>query len=124
MRCSSFVPLRLPLRLCVKPSSAYSYHATLFHQKLFKGRGRKCLAEKKSLHRVTPERAEILKLFLRLHTLRNHREIEGVTQVDDRAHDRGVVRVFANVGHESLIDLQRIDRKAFQVVERRVAGAE
>src|SRR5215204_536368 len=45
-------------------------------------------------------------------------------EVYDRAHDRRVVWIFANVRNERLVDLQRVDRKSLQVVERGVAGAE
>src|SRR6185369_4228339 len=96
----------------------------LLDQQLFKRLRRKRLAKQKSLHHVTLERGQILKLFLRLDTLGNHRQIERVAQVDDRAYDRRVVRILADVGDERLINLQRVDRKPLQIIERRVTRAE
>src|SRR4051812_36382447 len=47
-----------------------------------------------------------------------------MAQVDDRTHDRRVVWISTNVGDERLVDLQRVDRKTLEIVERRVTRAE
>ena len=47
-----------------------------------------------------------------------------MAQVNDRAHNRRIVRIFADVGDKRLIDLQCIDWKTLQVVKRRITGAE
>src|ERR1044071_5531388 len=92
-------------------------NASLFNQQLFKRLRVQRFAEQKSLYDVTLERAQILKLFFCLHALRDHSEIERMAQVDNGAHNRGVVRIFATLRNKRLVYLQRVDRKSFQVIE-------
>ena len=82
-------------------SAVKDSNSPLLDQELFKCRRRKRFTKQKSLHDVTLERTQILKLFLRLNSFRDHGEIQRMAQVDDRAHDRRVVRIFANVGNET-----------------------
>src|SRR5215213_11244112 len=45
-----------------------------------------------------------------------------MAEVDDRAHDGRVVWIFANVRNERLVNLQRVDRKPLQVIQRGVTS--
>ena len=61
----------------------------------------------------------------RLHALGHDPHPERLGHADDRLHDRGVaLAVLAEVGDERAVDLERVDRVAAQVGQRRVAGAE
>jgi hypothetical protein len=90
----------------------------LLDQQLFEHGRRQRLAEQKSLNYVATKRTQILELLLRLNTLGNYRQIERMAQRDDRTHNRRVVWIFANVSHKRLVDFQRIDWKALEIVQR------
>jgi hypothetical protein len=47
-----------------------------------------------------------------------------VGQVDDRGHDRRVLLVGEQAGHERPVDLELVDREPLEVRQRGVAGAE
>jgi hypothetical protein len=51
-------------------------------------------------------------------------EPQAVPEVDDRAHNDGVVGVVKHVAHERPVDLQLVDGKPAEMRERGVAGAE
>jgi hypothetical protein len=61
---------------------------------------------------------------LGLDALGHHAQVEVVRELDRRAHDRGVGGVDGHLDHERLVDLDRVDRQALEVGERRVARAE
>lgn len=54
----------------------------------------------------------------------DHAQAEPVGEVDGRAHDARIARVFGHAEHEGLVDLQFIDRQPLEVAQGRVAGAE
>ena len=76
------------------------------------------------MHRVAAFGPQELQLGGCLDTLGDDLEIQVMTERDDGADDRGVVRVGADVGDERAVDLQRVQREALQIVQRAVTGAE
>ena len=52
------------------------------------------------------------------------RDVHRARHRDDRAQDVAVALVLGDAGDELAVDLDRLDREALDVVERRVAGAE
>ena len=52
------------------------------------------------------------------------RSVQRRGQAEDTAENGPVVRVVEHVAHEALIYLEWCDREAFEVGQRRVAGAE
>ena len=65
-----------------------------------------------------------LALPRRLYPLGQYVQAQPVGQGDDGAGDRGVARVFQDVAHKSLVDLDLVQGQALEVAQRRVAGAE
>src|SRR3546814_1520122 len=63
-------------------------------------------------------------LFRSLDPLGDQADAERARQRGDRLDDRRVLRAGGDVAHEALVDLQAVDRKALEVAERRIAGAE
>jgi len=59
-----------------------------------------------------------------LHALGNHLQAESVTEPDDGARDCEIGRVVEHVVHERAVHLQLVERKAVQIVQARIAGAE
>src|ERR1051326_2739023 len=82
------------------------------------------LREEEALHHVAPVAAKEHGLFFHLDAFRDDFEAEGVGHGDDGGDDGGAVRVGVDVADEGLVDLERVDREALEVGERRVAGAE
>src|SRR5579885_1247899 len=71
--------------------------------------GRAGLGEVVALREVTAEDAEQLELLLRLDTLGDRREVERVAELDDRRHDRLVLRPGVELAHERAVDLDDVD---------------
>src|SRR5262249_32303319 len=80
--------------------------------------------EQIALHLVTAERREIALLVDRLDTLRRRGHAERAGDADHRLYDDDVLVAFAQIRDERAIDLDLVERKAAQVAQRRVAGAE
>ena len=59
-----------------------------------------------------------------LHSLGDHLEIKIVRHGDERADDRGILRVFADLADEAAVDLDARQREVRQRAQRRIAGAE
>src|SRR6266403_3957401 len=88
-------------------------------------RGRRhCGAHQKALYRIAAFGPQELQLGGCLNALGDDLQIQVMTERDDGADDRGVVRVGADVVDERAVDLQRVQREAFQIVQRAVPGAE
>ncbi len=51
-------------------------------------------------------------------------QVQRARHLDDGLHDGAVVGVGVDVAHEGLVDLERVQREALEVAQRRVAGAE
>jgi hypothetical protein len=58
------------------------------------------------------------------HALADNSQAEAMTEVDNRAHDRGMGRADEHAGHECLVDLQLVDRERGEVPELRLPWAE
>lgn len=58
----------------------------------------------------------------RFHTLRNHREMQVVTQVYDHARDGRIIAVGQDVAHKGLVGLQLVHRQAFEVAKGRITS--
>jgi len=67
---------------------------------------------------------EQLELVVILNTLSDDPYTHRMRHVDQGLHDLLVVVVAADILDEPAIDLEAIDRQGFQVVQRRVTGAE
>jgi hypothetical protein len=80
--------------------------------------------EPAALAQLGAELAQLRRLLRRLDALAQHRRVQGVADLDQRAHDRGALGVAGQLRHEGAVDLHQVDREAAQVGERRVAGAE
>src|SRR5262245_34212100 len=86
--------------------------------------GRRRHREAVALDLVAAVCGEQLELLLRLDSLGHDLELEAVSQADYREGDHRVLRIGRDVADERVVDLERVDRKALQVSEARVAGAE
>ena len=81
-------------------------------------------AEQVALATVAADLAQARQLQRGLDALGDHRQAEGVAELDDGLDDRRVLGVDAQAVDERAVDLDRLDREPLQVGERRVAGAE
>ena len=59
-----------------------------------------------------------------LDAFRRDGDAEALAEADDRTHDRLRVGVGGEVAHEGLVDLDLVERKAAQVAQAGIAGAE
>ena len=57
-------------------------------------------------------------LFFFFDALADHFQIEAMGHGDDRHGDRRVARIGGDIAYERLIELERVDRKTLQIVER------
>src|SRR6185312_12377177 len=80
--------------------------------------------EKESLCLVAPARAQPLQLALTLYALGGDYETQRLGERENGVGDCSVARRAVHVTHECLVDLEAIGRKASDVGERGVAGAE
>ena len=74
--------------------------------------------------RAAAEGEQRLALRLGLDALGHHGQPERRGHRRDRLDQRRGARVLRHPGHERAVDLQRVEREALQVGQRRVAGAE
>src|SRR5687768_3425976 len=81
-------------------------------------------AEEIPLHAVAQPGLEKLQLPIRLYPLGHDFEAQAVGHGDHRGGDRAVTRLCRDSLHEGLIELQRIDWKSLEIVQRGVARAE
>ena len=86
--------------------------------------GRQRLREQIALHLIATVAAQQLELTARLDPFGDHLESQAFRQRDDCLRDRSVVRIGGDVLNEGLVDLERLDREALEVKQRRIAGAE
>ena len=86
--------------------------------------GRQGTADEETLDLVAAVLLQELALSLGLDPFGDDAEVQAVGQVDRRGAERGVLRVELDAADEALVDLQDVDRKALEVGEGRVAGAE
>src|SRR6185369_5529268 len=82
------------------------------------------VTEQEALRVVASERPQRLELGRRLESLGDRRQLERVCEPDDRLDDAGVLRLAAEPADERAVDLQRLDREALEVRQRRVSGPE
>ena len=92
-------------------------------QRLDRGGGRRA-AERVALHELDAEVAQPARLLARLDALGDDGDVHRARHRDDRAQDVAVALVLGDAVDELAVDLDRLDREALDVVERRVAGAE
>src|SRR5712692_9610713 len=85
--------------------------------------GRRGSREQISLTELAMQRLEQRALLGGLDPFGDDVDRQAVAEGQDRADDLDVLRL-ARGAHERRVDLQRVDRKAMQVAERRVAGPE
>src|ERR1700678_2155117 len=78
----------------------------------------------KSLNGIAALGLEEFELCLGCHAFGDDLETQVVPERNNGAHDRGIVRILADVRDKGAIDLQRIERKALQIIQRTVAGTE
>src|SRR4029079_16422694 len=90
-------------------------------RELVRGYGR---AEVVTLHLVARAFAQERLLLGRLDAFGDDRQAQGLTHRDDRLGNRAIFRVARDLADEGAVDLQRVDREALQMRERRVARAE
>src|SRR5947208_3885266 len=87
-------------------------------------RGRKRTREEEPLRLLTASRAQPLELPGTLDPLGRHGDPQAVGQRQDGVGDGGVARGSVHVVHERLVDLDAVGRKAGDIGERGIAGAE
>src|SRR6056297_3134134 len=86
--------------------------------------GRYGTAEEVALQLVAAATAQDIVLVVALDPLGDDLEPQSRAEGDDRPGDRCTRLVVRDVADERLVDLERADRKALEIGERRVAGAE
>src|SRR5690242_16474261 len=86
--------------------------------------GRRRDREAIPLDLVAAVRREQLELLLRLNAFGHHFEPEAVSEADDRERDHRVFGVGRDVADEGIVDLESVDRKALQIRQARIPGAE
>src|ERR1700737_149881 len=82
------------------------------------------LAQKITLPQVTAEISKLGKLTLGFNSFRNPVAVEGIAERDQRFDDRVACKLSALAIYERAIDLQRVDRQALQIQQRRIPGTE
>ena len=81
-------------------------------------------AHEVALDLVAAELLQQVHLLVVLHAFGDHLESEGVGERDDHRDDVAWITGIAHAHDEAAIYLQRVDRKAREVAERAVTGAE
>ena len=92
-------------------------------QRLDRGGGRGP-AERVALHELDAEVAQPARLLAGLDALGDDRDVHRARHRHDRPQDVAVALVLGDAGDELAVDLDRVDREALDVVQRRMAGAE
>ncbi len=87
-------------------------------------RGRQWGAEQKALHFNAVQRTYHFELAQCFHAFRNQIQPKAFRDGHDGGNDRRITRVGGDVLHERLIDLNGVDWKLLQVVERRIVDTE
>src|SRR5579884_1936024 len=82
------------------------------------------LAEVIALSFMTAERGDKLHLLLRFDTFGDNGLVEGCAEARNRADNRPGVAIAAEIAREGLIDLDLVERKFAQVVDRGISSAE
>src|SRR5260370_32550728 len=95
----------------------------LFSQKPHRGIGVHRLAEGKALRVFAAELIELDRVRIGLRAFGDDVHAEVVGERDDRFQDHRA-RAAAGGSHEGLVDLDGVERKALQIGERGMAGAE
>src|SRR5947208_7834749 len=86
--------------------------------------GRERRAHPVSLHLIAAEPLEMLELILGLDPLGDDIQFQTVRQLDDGTHDACIRRVRSHFRDERTVDLQGVNREAFEVVEGGIPGTE
>src|SRR6187200_2351262 len=81
-------------------------------------RGRAARTPEVALTEAAAERLECAQLLGCLDALGDALDAERVREVDDAAHDRGVVGVDAETGDEGAVHLEQVDGEALEVQQR------
>src|SRR6266700_4056338 len=63
-------------------------------------------------------------LLRRFHAFRDDLHVQILTHANQRANDIGIFRIRGDAVHEGPINLERIDRKASEMAQARITGAE
>src|SRR5215470_19680007 len=63
-------------------------------------------------------------LFACFHPLCHHRQSKATAETNDGPNDRGRLRILVEVGDESAVDLDFVERKRLQIRQGRIAGSE
>eukprot|EP01136_Pigoraptor_vietnamica_P033089 Opistho-1_new@95611 len=80
--------------------------------------------EQEALDLVAAGALQEIALRHRLHTLGDHAQPQRTRHLDHRLRDAGIALVTRQALDEAAVDLELLDRKALQVAEARIAGAE
>src|ERR1700737_574243 len=95
-----------------------------FEQQLFDlGRG-SCRAEQEALHLVATFGAQPVELVHGFDAFRRGRDVEAAAKAGDRPHDRNAIGTIRQILHERAIDLDLVERKAPEIAEAGISGAE
>ena len=81
-------------------------------------------AEIKSLTDIALPLLQKQHLLFCFDSLGNDLHAHIVPQRDDRIHDAGIIAVVKNVVNEGLVDLQYVDGKTFEKIQRGITGTE
>ncbi|GCC44573.1 hypothetical protein chiPu_0028521, partial [Chiloscyllium punctatum] len=81
-------------------------------------------ADQIALHRVAAFLGKEGELGLGLDAFGDDRHFKAVAEIDHRAHDRGRLRIAAEIDDEGAVDLDLVERKRLQIAQRGIAAAE
>src|SRR5581483_8959051 len=95
-----------------------------FGQQVLERGGGQRAAEQITLQLVATVFAQEVVVSFGFHAFGDHAAAEIVRHGQCGAHDRLVVRIAADVAHETLVDLDAAGRKTFDVVQRGLSGPE
>src|SRR5205085_916431 len=77
-----------------------------------------------TLVNLATQRAQKVELCLGFDTLCDYHHAQAFGQIDNSLHDGRVVQVVWQIFDEAPVNLQFVDRKAFQIVQTGISGAE
>jgi hypothetical protein len=72
----------------------------------------------KTLNLVTTQPGKTVQLIAVFNTLRNHPQIKALGHGDDGLNDCRITLVAIDVDYERSVNLDPVDRKMFQIIER------
>ena len=86
--------------------------------------GRQGLAKQKALHEVALMLDQVVALGFGFNPFRGHFQAEVVRQGQGGSADLGIIGVSFDIADEGPVELQHLDRQAFEVGEGGIASAE